>query len=579
MITKQVYYENPDKTTLECKVLSVKNTDKGQEVILDQTIFFPQGGGQPSDTGFLGEAKVEKVKIIDGEIVHFVTGNLQEGDAVLARIDFDHRQKYVKIHSAGHLIHDLVASLNSSLQPLKGEHGDNAYLEYTGEFTELSKEELETKVNELAKTGLTVITKPVTYEEMVKECPIIQSNLPKDKALRMLKIGNFPGMPDGGLQVKKTDEIGFININELTVKDGKTLIKYSVGEKKTQEHPTVAPVISHTTKFTGKKRVFSGTRPTGRLHLGNYLGMVKGSLELQNRDDLDCIYCVVDLHGLTTPYNKETYRAGIREVVLDYLGAGLDPKKCHLLVQSDVKAEHLELAYYFGCIYQVARLEDLPTYKEKKAQHPDYVNMGLLYYPVLMAADILIYKSPLVPIGQDQEPHMEVTREIARKFNSTFGSTFPEPQSYKTSGQYVPSLLGQGKMSKSVEGSFINLTDDFETIKKKLAKAPTDAGKGEKFPSEGPAANIMQFVELFQGHDRAMQYRQMYKDPGIRYGDLKTELAEAIYKELQPIQERRAYYEAHPEEVDKILTEGGLYAKSIASETLKEVREKMGLVG
>jgi tryptophanyl-tRNA synthetase len=335
-----------------------------------------------------------------------------------------------------------------------------------------------------------------------------------------------------------------------------------------------------------KKRVFSGTRPTGRLHLGNYLGAIKGYIELQDRSDLDCLYCVVDLHGITTPYDVKNYVSGIREVVLDYLGAGLDPQKCHVLVQSDVRAEHLELAYYFGTIYQVSRLEDLPTYKEKAAQNPEYVNMGLLYYPVLMAADILLYKSVLVPIGRDQEPHLEVTREIARKFNSMFPSTgsgqvaqtFPEPQSHKTPAQYVPSLMGSGKMSKSVEGSYINLTDDLETIKAKLAKAPTDSGKGEKFPNDGPAANILTFVELFQGRDRAMQYRSQYKESGIRYGDLKKELAEAIYKELQPIQERRKYYEAHPDDVNEILAEGKRYASKIAQETLKEVREKMGLV-
>lgn len=332
-----------------------------------------------------------------------------------------------------------------------------------------------------------------------------------------------------------------------------------------------------------KQRVFSGIRATGKLHLGNYLGAVKGMLELQ--DKYDCIFSVVDLHAITTPYDPKTLQQNVRDVVLDYLGAGLDPRKCHLIVQSDLRAEHLELAYYFGTIYQVARLEDLPTYKEKKAQYPDYVNMGLLYYPVLMAADILIYKSPLVPIGKDQEPHMEVTREIARKFNSMFpsisseqvGPTFPEPKSFATAGYYVPSLLGEGKMSKSVEGSYISLTDGLEMIKTKLAKAPTDSGKGEKFPTEGPAANIMVFVEFFLGHDRAMQYREAYKNEGIKYSDLKAELAEAIYRELAPIQEKRKYFETHPEEVDQILEEGKAYAKKIAEETLKEVREKMGL--
>lgn len=326
--------------------------------------------------------------------------------------------------------------------------------------------------------------------------------------------------------------------------------------------------------MTAKKRVFGGMRPSSKLHLGNYLGGAKGMIALQDNPEFDCIFGVMAYHAITTPYNPQELRTNTREVVIDYLAAGLDPKKCHVMIQSD---EHIILSYFLATVYQVARLEDLPTYKEKKAQHPDYVNMGLLYYPVLMAADILLYKAMFVPVGIDQEPHLEVAREIARKFNSMFGETFPEPKRFDTPGRYVPSLLGEGKMSKSVEGSYINLIDDLETIKSKLAKAPTDSGKGEKFPEEGPAANVVNFVELFQGHDRAMQYKEMYKTTGIRYGELKAELAEAIYAELKPIQERRKYYEEHPDEVDQILEEGKVYAKKIADETLSEVREKMGL--
>lgn len=327
--------------------------------------------------------------------------------------------------------------------------------------------------------------------------------------------------------------------------------------------------------MANKKRVFAGMRPTSRLHVGNYLGVAKGMVDLQNKPDLDCIFGVMIYHAITTPYDPAQLPIDTRSVVLDYLGAGLDPKKCHLMIQSE---DHVYLAYLLSTIYQVGRLEDLPTYKEKKAQHPEYVNMGLLYYPVLMTADILLYKAVSVPVGQDQEPHMEVAREIARKFNSMFGETFPEPQSYKTPAQSVPSLQGVGKMSKSIEGSYIALTDDFETIKAKVAKIPTDSGKGEKFPTEGAVVNFVNFIELFLGHDRAMQLRLEYKETGLRYGDLKKELVSAIYEELKPIQERRKYFENHPEEVEKILSDGKEYAKAIADETLREVREKMGLV-
>ncbi len=323
-----------------------------------------------------------------------------------------------------------------------------------------------------------------------------------------------------------------------------------------------------------KKRVFSGVRANARPHIGNYLGAMKGMLELQ--DKYDCIFSVVDLHTVIVPYDPQTLQAQIREVVLDFLGAGLDPHKCHLLVQSQLAGEHLELAYYLGCIYPVSRIEDLPTYKEKKATYPDYINIGLFYYPVLMAADILIYNAELVPIGIDNEPHLEVAREMARKFNAMYGTKLVEPQRYATPGGSVPSLSGEGKMSKSKGGTII-LTDSLAEIKTVLAKAPTDSGHGEKFPAEGPAANLMTFVELFEGHDRAMQYKEQYKNGGIRYGELKAELAEAIYKELRPVQERRKHYEEHPEEVEDILKEGADYARGIADKTLKEVRGKMGL--
>lgn len=326
-----------------------------------------------------------------------------------------------------------------------------------------------------------------------------------------------------------------------------------------------------------KHRVFSGLRPTNILHIGNYLGAVKGQIDLQNNPDFDCIYSVVDLHGITTPYDPKALPTQIRNLVLDLLGAGLDPEKCHLMIQSQV-SEHVELAYLLGTIYPVSRLEDLPTYKEKKTENPTYVNMGLLYYPVLMASDILVYKADTVPVGKDQLPHIEVTREMARAFNRMFGKTFPEPKAYLTSGAYVPSLKGEGKMSKSVEGSYILLTDDLPTIKKRLAGAPTDLGRGSAVPKEGGVANLFTLVELFEGKEARARYEEQYLGEGIMYSMLKEKLAEAIYEELKPIQERRKRYEDHPEEVDKILKEGQEYASKIARETLLEVKAKMGLI-
>jgi tryptophanyl-tRNA synthetase len=326
-----------------------------------------------------------------------------------------------------------------------------------------------------------------------------------------------------------------------------------------------------------KKRVFSGTRATGRLHLGNYLGAVKGYLELQNNPEYETIYMVMDLHAITTPFDKEKLAENTKNVIMDYLACGLDPKKSIITAQSLV-LEHTYLNYLLSTEITIARMLHLPTYKEKVKQYPEHVTMALLNYPVLMAADILLYKAGLVPVGIDQEPHLEVAREIARKMNEKYGTDFPEPKRFSTKGEYVPSLMGEGKMSKSVEGSYINLTDDLETIKKRLAAAPTDSGKGEKLPEKGGVANLLQFVELFEGSDKRKKYEAQYTGSGIRYGELKTELAEAIYKELEPIQKQRKIYENDPSLVDRIIKEGAEKAGRIAKETIAEVKEKMGFI-
>lgn len=325
-----------------------------------------------------------------------------------------------------------------------------------------------------------------------------------------------------------------------------------------------------------KKRVYSGIRATGRLHLGNYLGAVKGMVALQ--DEYDCVFSVVDVHAITTPYDPKTLQQSIREIVLDYLAAGLDPKKCLLEIQSKIP-QHIELSFLFSTLYPVSRLEDLPTYKDKKAQHPKYVNMGLLYYPVLMAADILLYKAGLVPVGIDQEPHLEVTREIARKFNSMFGETFPEPQRFKTSGEYVPSLTGKGKMGKSIEGSYISLGDSLEDIKKRLAKVPTDNGTiGGNIPQEGGVANLFTLLKLLEEKDVFVKYVIDYREKRIRYSEMKQVLAEAIHRELKPLQEKRKEFEENPHLVNEIIANHTEQLKKLADETMREVKEKMGLV-
>lgn len=325
-----------------------------------------------------------------------------------------------------------------------------------------------------------------------------------------------------------------------------------------------------------KQRVLSGIRATGRLHLGNYLGAVKGMLELQNDPQYETLYMVADVHTITTPYQVEELRQNRREVILDYLAAGLDPEKSVLFLQADVP-EHLELAFYFSSVVSIARMQHLPTFKDKVKQHPDHAMMALLNYPVLMAADILVYKSGLVPVGIDQEPHLEIAREIARKMNAQYGTDFPEPTRFATKGQYVPSLSGEGKMSKSVEGSYINLTDDLDMIKKRLAGCPTDSGRGAVVPESGGVANLLTFVELFQGEARRREYEAAYTSSGLRYGDLKTQLAEAIFAELQPLQEKRAHLATSKQLLDEVIAQGARKARAIAGETATQVKAAMGL--
>jgi len=308
--------------------------------------------------------------------------------------------------------------------------------------------------------------------------------------------------------------------------------------------------------MTNKTRVFSGIRPSGQLHLGNYFGAIKGCLELQERKDLDCIYGVVDLHGITSPYDPSNYPQLVQDLVLDYLACGLNPKKAHLIIQSHLP-QHLELAYYLGTIYPVSRLEQLPTYKEKNWSSLIILISAFFLIPFLMAADILIYQASLVPVGKDQLPHLELTREVARIFNRRFGAFFPEPQAYLTPGSYVPSLTGKGKMSKTNEQSYISLRDDFNTIQKKLAKVPTDSGHGTTLPQEGGVQSLLILVELFLGAKQRQKYEKQYLTGGLKYQDLKQNLAQAIFQYLQPIQEKKKLLMKNDQNLVKaILKEG-----------------------
>lgn len=228
MKTQQIYYQDPYKQELDCIVISAQQSGNLHNVILDQTIYYPEGGGQPSDKGMLGTARVEYVRMMDGEIIHQVKGELKEGETIKAVIDWNWRYKYMQIHTAGHLLHDVLVTIDTNLKPIKGSHGKKAYIEYEGELDISLKEQIETEVNRVAQSGLDVVTKEATYEELEKDCQFLPANLPKNKPLRMIKIGNYPSMPDGGVHVKNTKELGKIWIANIAIVDGKTTVRYGV---------------------------------------------------------------------------------------------------------------------------------------------------------------------------------------------------------------------------------------------------------------------------------------------------------------------------------------------------------------
>lgn len=323
-----------------------------------------------------------------------------------------------------------------------------------------------------------------------------------------------------------------------------------------------------------KKIVFSGIRPSGKLHLGNYLGAIKNWIALQETHQ--AIFAVVDLHGMTTPYDPSKRQEEIREVVIDYLAAGLDPKKCLIIVQSHVP-EHLELAWILGSITPVSWLERIPTFKEKIKKHPDYVNLGLLSYPVLMAADILLYKANEVPVGEDQVPHIELSREIAKKFNGTYQNIFPLPKPILSSGKRIMSLKNPlEKMSKTGDES-IALSDLPKEIENKLKKAVTDTGADKDVKSPG-VINLFTLMQEFSKPSTYAKFQEEHQKGVIKYSALKTQLAKDIADYFHDFRQKREELIKNPKIVDQILTRSEKEAQRIASKNLREIKKAVGLI-
>ncbi|MCD8475040.1 tryptophan--tRNA ligase [Bacteroides graminisolvens] len=322
--------------------------------------------------------------------------------------------------------------------------------------------------------------------------------------------------------------------------------------------------------------VVSGIRPTGNLHLGNYFGAVKSFLQMQN--EYNCFFFIADWHSLTTRPRPEDIIKSSRTILAEYLACGIDPEKATIYVQSDVK-EVLELYLYLNMNAYLGEMERCTTFKEKARKQPDNVNAGLLTYPTLMAADILIHKAVKVPVGKDQEQNMEMARKFARRFNTMYETElFPEPQSFSLASQAVkiPGLDGSGKMGKS-EGNCIYLMDDAETIRKKVMKAVTDSGPTTP-NSEKPEVikNLFTFLDIVSAKDTYQYFDEKWNDCSIRYGDLKKQLAEDIAKFNAPIRERINEYSQDIEFLDRVAKIGAEKARESASKTLEEVRKTIG---
>src|SRR3989344_2488722 len=325
-------------------------------------------------------------------------------------------------------------------------------------------------------------------------------------------------------------------------------------------------------------RVFSGIRPSGKLHLGNYLGAIKNWIELQNKVDR-AIFMIADYHAITTPYDPKIYQQQIMDVVLDYLAAGINPDKALLIRQSKVP-QHTELAWLFNTITSVGWLDRLPTYKEQ-LEKTGVNNMGLLDYPVLMAADILAEKSNLVPVGEDQLAHIDVTNEIAKRFNSMFGQTFEPVKAHLAEGARIMSLQDPTKKMSKTGDEGIALSDDPDTIRAKIKKAVTDSGKEVKYDEkEKPAiSNLLTIYHLLSGlTGQVKEIKTLEKEyDGKSYVDFKNDLAEVVVNFLKPFQEKRKEFEKDPDKVLEILTKSEEKARILASSTLQAVKERMGL--
>jgi len=323
-------------------------------------------------------------------------------------------------------------------------------------------------------------------------------------------------------------------------------------------------------------RIFSGVQPSGNLHIGNYLGAIKNWVKLQ--DSYESIFCVVDMHAITIPQDPKALRKKTIEAAKIYLAAGIDPQKSVIFIQSHVK-EHAELTWILNTVAKMPDLDKMTQFKDKTQKGGrESAGVGLFDYPVLMAADILLYDTEVVPVGEDQVQHVELTRTLGRKFNNKFGETFviPEPKLVKEAARIMGLDDPTKKMSKSAasEYNYIGLLDDAETVRRKIKKAVTDSGSEIVYSDDKPALkNLINIFSAFS-EKSPKEIEKMYVDKG--YADFKSDLAEEIIKFLEPFQKR--YNELSDEEVLNILKDGAEKVRSLAEKKIKEVKEKIGFI-
>jgi tryptophanyl-tRNA synthetase len=325
-----------------------------------------------------------------------------------------------------------------------------------------------------------------------------------------------------------------------------------------------------------RKRVFSGIQPTSNIHIGNYLGAIQNYVRLQ--DEYDCVYCIVDLHAITVPQDPKILKARTREVAGLLLAAGIDPKRAILFIQSHLSA-HSELAWILNCFIPMGWMQRMTQFKEKSAKHKEQVSVGLFDYPALMAADILLYDTDVVPVGEDQKQHVELARDTAQRFNSIYGETLvlPEPLIPDVGARIMGLDDPTRKMSKSetAPGHAINLLDTPDDIRAKIMRATTDSLREIRFDPGRPGIfNLLTIYHLFSGQGQREIEAQF---EGKGYSDFKKALAEVVIEGLRPLQERYKELTADPTRIDSILADGAARARPTAERVLGEVRKKVGL--